>query len=239
MDTTDASREQQLDLPLTSGATAAGVEPHAESSATGRSVDRPIRSIAQRREITADFRRQNSDVAELQSAASPARSSWRASMRHSVPKLLTRGPALAGLPAPAMQPWDRVELVRRTYANACAEFGDSPRTIAARLGIRMGAVARLPVTCEVQVDDTVLVEADLDKAEAALMAWHGIAHVLTKREGWEHTHADVWLLSLELAAPLRAIREHGADPVLRYAHAPAWALRPWLDVAQRLERCAA
>ena len=66
----------------------------------------------------------------------------------------------------------------------------------------------------------------------ALLAWHGLAHVLLAREAWEHDEGDAWILTLELACP------HGTpgepDEVVARTWAPEVVVRAWLPLSRRL-----
>ena len=85
----------------------------------------------------------------------------------------------------------------------------------------------------------VIVRPSRDGATLALRILHELAHVILQRLGWRHSHGDVWLLALAMAAPSSMIRAH--RPMTPWhspgSLAPAWAAwqRGW-SCADRLRR---
>jgi hypothetical protein len=138
----------------------------------------------------------------------------------------------AGLERPRMYPWDRVHIARRALANANVEFGDDPRLLAARLGIPTCVGDARGCGGEMAAPTGVVVGSRLGRRWRGLLTWHGLAHVLL--EGWDHSHADVWLLTGDLALPLRDCRLVEVDELVRRAHAPREFVERWLRVTSRL-----
>ena len=72
----------------------------------------------------------------------------------------------------------------------------------------------------------LIVRPSRDGATLALRILHELAHLVLQRLGWRHSHGDVWLLALAMAAPpsmLRAHRPHDALALAGIARLPAWA----------------
>jgi hypothetical protein len=72
----------------------------------------------------------------------------------------------------------------------------------------------------------VIVRPSRDGATEALRILHELAHLMLQRLGWRHSHADVWILALALAAPRSMMRDHHPTSALVLAglsRLPAWA----------------
>ena len=81
----------------------------------------------------------------------------------------------------------------------------------------------------------VIVRPSRDGATLALRILHELAHLILQRLGWRHSHADVWILALAMAAPRSMMRKHRPSSALDLAglsQLPAWA------AAERLVMCA-
>lgn len=60
-----------------------------------------------------------------------------------------------------------------------------------------------------------------------------LAHLILQRLGWRHSHADVWILALAMAAPrsmLRAQRQIDGVGLAVLSRLPAWAAAERLDM---------
>lgn len=70
-----------------------------------------------------------------------------------------------------------------------------------------------------------------DQARTRLTLLHELAHVVLARSGIPHTHADVWMLTLALGAPMAVARKHH-DAVALAAETglPAWAAEARLRI---------
>ena len=138
--------------------------------------------------------------------------------------------ALRGHLPTRLYPWDRVQIARRALAGHA--HGTNPRTVAATLGIRLLVAPVAGCGGECVSGDEVVIGHHRDARVRALLAWHGLAHVLLRREAWDHEEGDAWLLTLELAVP------HGtsgdADEVVARTWAPAEVVRAWLPLSRRL-----
>lgn len=74
------------------------------------------------------------------------------------------------------------------------------------------------------------VQRSADPQKYNLRVLHELAHALLREHSPEHTHADVWALTLMLACPRRAYRH-----ITLARHVPAWAL----DLRRMLARAVA
>lgn len=78
----------------------------------------------------------------------------------------------------------------------------------------------------------VIVRPSRDGATEALRILHELAHLMLQRLGWRHSHADVWILALAMAAPRSMMQAHRPTSALALAglsRLPAWA------AAERIE----
>jgi hypothetical protein len=150
-------------------------------------------------------------------------------------RMVSRIVARAGTMAdggPIMWPGDRQQAARRARNASEWTFEHDPRWFAYSLGLRVGKSAHVPCGGEVTGFGVVVYQDTSDRQDRGLRVYHGIAHALLEREDWTHTEADAWLLTLELAIPPSALREHGIEHVRRVAHAPAWAVDLWAPFAR-------
>jgi hypothetical protein len=144
----------------------------------------------------------------------------------------------AGLERPRMYPGDRILVARRAYDATGFELGEDPRDLAEQLGLRIAPGHGRSCAGETAGDGTVRYVWSPDRRGRGLSVFHGLAHELLRIEGWEHTHADVWMLTGDLAIPSNR-RLFDVDEVVRRAHVPeAFALR-WITLAARFGRAAA
>jgi len=81
--------------------------------------------------------------------------------------------------------------------------------------------------------DEVVIGHHRDPRVRALLAWHGLAHVLLAREAWEHDEGDAWILTLELACPHSVVGLEDEGLVAR-TWAPDVVVRTWLPLSRRL-----
>lgn len=144
--------------------------------------------------------------------------------------------AESGIDRPLMYPGDRVLTAERALANTGIEFGDDPRTLAARLGIAVVPGVARDCGGEFIQGDAVLVRWMPDRRDRGLRIFHALAHALLLRGGWEHSHGDVWMLTGDLAVPRRAGRLYDVGELVRCAHAPEAFVIAWLRVAERFGR---
>jgi len=110
-----------------------------------------------------------------------------------------------------------------------ARRDDSAQGIAAGQGVEVDIDHGFPPGYDgIAVLDLLLliVRPSRDGATLALRILHELAHVILQRLGWRHSHGDVWLLALAMAAPssmIRAHRPHDALALAGLARLPAWA----------------
>ena len=142
----------------------------------------------------------------------------------------------AGVDPPIMYPYDRVHTARRAMERAGHTFWDDPRDLAIGLGMKVAPFNTRGCGVEIATRDTVLYRWSPDRRERGIRILHGTAHALLLREDWEHTEADAWLLTLELAAPAHECRALGPEEVAREAHAPSDIVFAWHPVAASLGR---
>lgn len=158
------------------------------------------------------------------------------SLARTLDLLLSSGADAAGFDRALLSPVTRVELARQVYAEAGAEFGDSPHDIAVALRppVLVSYVPRLATSCgEVVGDNRIVVRDAGTRRTRGLLTFHGLAHVALQRAGLRHVHLDAWLLTFELAAPWREIEALGEEVVVRYAHLPERIARRWIPLATR------
>lgn len=139
--------------------------------------------------------------------------------------------ALRGQTPTRLHPWDRVLIARRALDGH--PHGTTPRTVSTGLGVRL-LVGR-PRGCggECVSGDSVVVRHHHDPRERALLAWHGLAHVLLTREGWDHDEGDAWLVTLELAVP-QSVLGLPDETLVERSWCPERVVRAWLPLARRL-----
>lgn len=68
-----------------------------------------------------------------------------------------------------------------------------------------------------------------------LRVLHELAHVVLQRLGWRHSHADVWILALAIAAPRSMLRAHRPTDGIALAalsRLPAWAAAYRLEMGE-------
>lgn len=85
--------------------------------------------------------------------------------------------------------------------------------------------------------DMVIVRPSHDPALLALRILHELAHLLLDRTRWAHSHGDVWVLTLALAAPgsvLRGARPTTALDLAALARVPAWVAAARLAMRETL-----
>jgi hypothetical protein len=140
----------------------------------------------------------------------------------------------AGVDPPVMYPYDRVHLVCRAMDRAGHTFWDDPRDLAAGLNLKTAPFRAKGCGVELAGEGVVAFQWCADRRERGLRILHGIAHAELLREKWEHTEADVWLVTLEFAAPMHECRDLDTEEVAREAHAPADLVRLWHPVARTL-----
>lgn len=141
--------------------------------------------------------------------------------------------ALRGHLPTRLYPWDRVRVAARALDGH--PHGTSPRTVAAALGIRLLVGRTSGCGGECVSGDDVVIGHHHDPRVRALLAWHGLAHVLLQREGWDHDEGDVWILTFELACP-RAVVDEPDDDLEARTWMPAEILRAWLPLSRALGR---
>ncbi len=136
-----------------------------------------------------------------------------------------------------MHPGDRVLVASRAADRAGFTLGDDPRSLAAALNLRVVTMRAGPCGGEVTDGRSIGLSWNPDRRARGLLLFHGIAHALLLREGWhDHTHGDVWLLTLELAVPKADCDSRDPDEISRLAHAPEHLVREWVALSARLWR---
>lgn len=141
--------------------------------------------------------------------------------------------ATSGYDHPRMHPWDRVRVAERARALTGLRYDADPRDLAIALGLRVGPARVRCCGGEVTADSFILYEWSPDRQERGLRVLHGIAHVLLRREKWDHAHADVLLLSGDLAVPRCELARDDAE-LERTVHAPTWFTAAWLPQSRKL-----
>lgn len=141
--------------------------------------------------------------------------------------------ALRGRTPTRLYPWDRVRVATRALDGH--PHGTSPRTVASSLGIRLLVGRTSGCGGECVSGDEVVIGHHADPRTRALLAWHGIAHVLLAREAWEHGEGDVWILTMELACP-KAVVDQDLDELVAVTWAPEQVVRAWVPLARTLGR---
>lgn len=141
--------------------------------------------------------------------------------------------ALRGVLPTRLYPWDRVRIAARALDGHA--HGTSPRTVAAHLGIRLLVGPTRGCGGECVSGDDVVVGHHSDPRARALLQWHGIAHVLLRREAWDHDEGDAWLLTFELACP-RAVVDGDLDELVAVTWLPEDVVRAWVPIARTLGR---
>ena len=111
----------------------------------------------------------------------------------------------------------------------------SASAVAESLGVRLFMGRTRGCGGEVMSGDVVVVGHHADPRVRALLAWHGIAHVLLRREAWEHDEGDVWMLTFELACP-KAVVDGDLDELVATTWAPETVVRAWAPIARTLGR---
>lgn len=111
--------------------------------------------------------------------------------------------------------------------------GAPPSQVAGAIGVRLLLGAARGCGGEVASGDVVIVGHHHDPRVRALLAWHGIAHVLLARERWDHDEGDVWVLTCELACP-RTVVAGDLDELVAVTWAPERVVREWVPLARRL-----
>lgn len=142
----------------------------------------------------------------------------------------------AGCDPPMMYPYDRVLVARRAVDRVGFDFGEDPRLLAALLGIRIVPARANFCGGELAGRDAIFLSYSSDRHLRGLRIFHGVAHALLLREGWEHSHADVWLLTGELVACAHVCTALELEELRRRAHAPAWFVEAWVPMARQLGR---
>lgn len=138
---------------------------------------------------------------------------------------------LRGRTTTRLYPWDRVRLAVRALDGH--PHGTTPRTVASALGIRLLVGRTSGCGGECVSGDDVVIGHHRDARTQALLAWHGIAHVLLRREAWEHDEGDVWMLTFELACP-KAVVDGDLDELVATTWAPEVVVRAWVPIARTL-----
>lgn len=141
--------------------------------------------------------------------------------------------ALRGALPTRLYPWDRVRLASRALRGHA--HGTPPSVLAESLGVRLFTGRTRGCGGEVMSGDVVVVGHHADHRVRALLAWHGIAHVLLQREGWEHEEGDAWILTMELACP-HAVAAEDLEELVATTWAPEQVVRAWVPIARTLGR---
>lgn len=116
---------------------------------------------------------------------------------------------------------------------------DSARGVALGQGVEVETSGRLPDGVDglaILAWAVVIVRYSRDNATLALRILHELAHLVLERFGWRHSHADVWYLTLALAAPRSLLgSRHAANgnalDLAALAGIPAWAAAARLSMA--------
>ncbi len=125
------------------------------------------------------------------------------------------------------RPWLVDVAVLEGMANDAHERADLADEFAVGSGLLLAAhlqylvISRPDVGCGVGglLPGVLLVRTSADDQRWNLRVLHELAHALLNATRSEHSHADVWALTLALAIPRRAYRRH---PQAR--HVPRWAV---------------
>jgi hypothetical protein len=122
----------------------------------------------------------------------------------------------AGLEPPRLDVGDRIEVARRARARHDRPTGCDPLDLLVCDDVLVDDRAPAACGCEVCDGTWVRYRHHPDPRERGDRCWHGYAHTLLVREGWDSTEADAILLTGELAlctplALLTPTTEHAVD----------------------------
>lgn len=107
--------------------------------------------------------------------------------------------------------------------------GDGPEGLARGQGVDVERDAGFPDGQDgiaLYEDRLLIVRPSKDRATEWLRILHELAHWMLMREGWSHSHGDVWLLTLALGAPkslLERVRPECGVALAGESGLPAWA----------------
>lgn len=96
------------------------------------------------------------------------------------------------------EPGDRREIARRARLDFDGHPLCRPFAFARHLGIEPVIAPVRGCGGELASREILYVRWHIDRAVMAERVLHGIAHALFRREAWEHSEADAWLLTAEL-----------------------------------------
>lgn len=105
-----------------------------------------------------------------------------------------------------------------------ARDGDGAEGIARGQGVEVVTLALPRGLLGLVHGDRILVHPRRDTALLLIVILHELAHILMRRMGLAHTHADVWRLTLALAMP-RRLRAPTPGDLAIASGAPWWAAR--------------
>lgn len=99
------------------------------------------------------------------------------------------------------EPGDRREIARRARLDFDDEPLRRPFAFARHCGFEPIIAPVRGCGGELGTDRIIYIRWHIDHETLALRALHGVAHALFRREGWEHSEADAWLLTADLIRP--------------------------------------
>lgn len=108
----------------------------------------------------------------------------------------------AGVGPVLTEPGDRREIARRARMDFDGDPLRHPMRFARHLGIEPVIAPVRGCGGETGSDTRIYIRWNIDRAVVAERALHGVAHALFRREAWEHSEADAWLLTAELMRPI-------------------------------------
>lgn len=133
-----------------------------------------------------------------------------------------------------MYPGDRAVVAERALARTGFAFGDDPRRLVLDLGLMVLPGSTAGCGGEATDGVRIAVRWSPDRRVRGLRVFHGIAHALLVRERWEHSHADAWLVTMDLAVPRAVARSRSAEDIVAQAHVPEALARGWAAAAAKL-----
>lgn len=142
--------------------------------------------------------------------------------------------AEAGEGEPRVSHDDRVQIARRWISRACYSFGSDPRAFALALGLHLLPTDDRECGGDEGYGDTIEYAWHRERRIRGLRILHAIAHHLLQRENWRHTHADAFLLTLELALPQVYVRALPVAEAVRDAVVPGELVAAWWELSRRM-----
>jgi hypothetical protein len=148
-------------------------------------------------------------------------------MQQYVKRVLLGQLGLSGIDRGFLDIEDARLVAHRAYSKVDRDFTGKPWDLIWGLGIIPVVMGNIGVCRELADSNRIVYRHLINPRERYLALFHGIAHIILRREGWEHSEPDVWLVTAELAAPWGAIQGLGLETVLKKSTVPAWLVHAW------------